>query len=405
VIVGVIVAAGRAALAQCTYSVTFVGGFDCGPGWGNATLIPQKINDLGHATGHYICGAGWPRGFIYTPEDGVVPMGVIPNTFQIRPQAISNSDVIVGHIDLVGVPTQAFIWEKGEYTLLPPPKGAIWSYAYGVNDAGIVCGSAGNPGDLEACMWTGGVLEFLGPLPVKGSVAYDLNLNQQTVGQMGQVTINDLSTFDALGFLWENREVTALVPPVAWLGSKAKEIDQFGIAAGTGWFEDAGAPAGFAARGLLWEESNVLALDPLPGYLMGCAALASNSVQEVVGECRNNPGDGSEPFIWRDGAVHNVNELVDEGFDGLVYQAHSINESGTIVASGVDYRSGGWGMLILTPQTQSPADLNHDCHTNSSDLVLLLAQWGAASATAADFDGDGVVGPADLAALLAEWTD
>jgi probable HAF family extracellular repeat protein len=299
----------------------------------------------------------------------------------------------------VGVPTQAFIWERGEYTLLPPPKGDLWSYAYGVNDVGIVCGSAGNPGELEACTWTGGKLEFLAPLPVKGSVAYDLNKNLAVVGQMGHYSV--VGPTDALGFMWQSDSVTILAPPSGWLASKAAAVSEGTTSAGYGPFDD--PESGVHSRALAWLGPNAESLGILPGYIRSFG-IDINSSQEVVGYCTSNSGpDGA--YIWRDGTMFNLNDQVEEGFDGQVWQAHSINESGTILASGLDFRNGGWGMLILTPQTQSPADLNHDCHTNSIDLVLLLAQWGAASASAADFNGDGVVGPADLAALLAEWTD
>ena len=397
----ILAGAGRSQ-AQCTYSVTFVEGFDCGPGQGNATLMPEAINDLGHATGHYTCGPGLPRGFIYTPEEGVVPMGVIPDTFQLRPQAISNNDVIVGHIDLAGAPTQAFIWEKGQYTLLPPPKGAIWSYAYGVNDAGIVCGSAGNPGDLEACIWIDGELQFLQSLPAKGSVAYDVNNNKAVVGQMGQVSLN-LDLFDALGFFWLDQGTISLGAPEGWLGSAARTVSLLDHVAGDGWIKSSKSPAGFFAQALAWSDHEVTALGVIPGYVRSFAT-ELNVPQEIVGHCTNSAGHNSA-FIWRECMMHSLNDLVESGFDGEVWQGHSINESGVILASGLDSGNGGYGMLILTPQTQSPADLNHDCQTDATDLEILFAQWGVTNAASADFDDDGLVGPADLAALLADWME
>ncbi len=52
----------------------------------------------------------------------------------------------------------------------------------------------------------------------------------------------------------------------------------------------------------------------------------------------------------------------------------------------------------------SGADLNGDRHVNSSDLALLLASWGTASALA-DLNADGVVNSSDLAFLLSAWVE
>ena len=38
---------------------------------------------------------------------------------------------------------------------------------------------------------------------------------------------------------------------------------------------------------------------------------------------------------------------------------------------------------------------------NAGDLAVLLGNWGGSGA--GDIDGDGSVGPADLAALLGAW--
>jgi hypothetical protein len=49
----------------------------------------------------------------------------------------------------------------------------------------------------------------------------------------------------------------------------------------------------------------------------------------------------------------------------------------------------------------NPADLNGDGSVGPADLAALLAAWGTPGP--GDLSGDGTVGPADLAALLAAW--
>ena len=51
-----------------------------------------------------------------------------------------------------------------------------------------------------------------------------------------------------------------------------------------------------------------------------------------------------------------------------------------------------------------PADVNGDGVVGGADLTALLASWGdAGGGTSADLDGDGTVGGADLAIMLAAW--
>ncbi|MHC4832966.1 MAG: hypothetical protein ACYTFH_03530 [Planctomycetota bacterium] len=52
-----------------------------------------------------------------------------------------------------------------------------------------------------------------------------------------------------------------------------------------------------------------------------------------------------------------------------------------------------------------PADLDGDGSVGGADLAILLADWGdgSGSGTSSDLDGDGTVGGADLAVLLAAW--
>jgi hypothetical protein len=58
-----------------------------------------------------------------------------------------------------------------------------------------------------------------------------------------------------------------------------------------------------------------------------------------------------------------------------------------------------WYIPPTTPS--NPADLDGDGSVGAADLALLLAQWGTAGS--ADISGNGSVGAEDLSALLAVW--
>lgn len=70
-------------------------------------------------------------------------------------------------------------------------------------------------------------------------------------------------------------------------------------------------------------------------------------------------------------------------------------------AAGGAYELKGGFWVFEAPATTCPQDLNGDGVVNSTDLAMLLGDWGL-SDTPADFDGGGV-GASDLAAMLGSW--
>ena len=62
----------------------------------------------------------------------------------------------------------------------------------------------------------------------------------------------------------------------------------------------------------------------------------------------------------------------------------------------------GWGGPDCS-ELNCPADLNGDGIVGPIDLASLLGAWGPCAGCAADFNGDGIVGPFDLALLLGAW--
>jgi len=62
-----------------------------------------------------------------------------------------------------------------------------------------------------------------------------------------------------------------------------------------------------------------------------------------------------------------------------------------------------WGTALFIARAQNnPADFDNDGVVGPADLAFLVGQWGVADSLA-DVDGDGTVGPADLAILIGSW--
>jgi hypothetical protein len=72
-------------------------------------------------------------------------------------------------------------------------------------------------------------------------------------------------------------------------------------------------------------------------------------------------------------------------------------------AFAVDFIDGPAGMGATITIVPRFGDLNGDGEVGPGDLAQLLASWGQCAGCTADLDHDGAVGPADLAQLLAHW--
>lgn len=60
-------------------------------------------------------------------------------------------------------------------------------------------------------------------------------------------------------------------------------------------------------------------------------------------------------------------------------------------------------LTVEVNDVANPADLDGDGSVGPADLAILLGSWGACPGCPADLNGDGAVGPADLAVLLGGW--
>lgn len=134
-------------------------------------------------------------------------------------------------------------------------------------------------------------------------------------------------------------------------------------------------PACFPFHPFLWTgETGMRDLGVLPGDLVG-AGLGMNNLGEVVGPSISAPGAATgnpTAFLWRNGAMTDLNTLVPADSPLYLLIAYGINDAGQIAGFGVNTTTGDVHGFLATP-----------CNANHAD-----AEWGKDDAERAAAEGD-----------------
>ena len=152
--------------------------------WDNGQFIelPMPEGAIGaratHINDHGLI-AGWARFAGGTTDTKVViwrdmqpnVVGAIAGGFNIHPNGLTSSGVLIGS-DVTGpAGSRAFLWRDGAFTLLPGPLGTFSSSARGISNAGQIVGWASTP-DLgrRGHLWQNGSSADLTSLTINGIV-------------------------------------------------------------------------------------------------------------------------------------------------------------------------------------------------------------------------------------------
>jgi len=131
----------------------------------------RNVNNHGVAVG-FAQDQEVNRAFMWTPETEKIALGNLGGTASWA-YAINDNAQICGYAS-TGIVQHAFIWEDGVMTDLSISFPDEWSFAWGINNHGVVVGEFRN----NAAMWKDGEYIDLGP----NGTAFDINDHEQVVG-------------------------------------------------------------------------------------------------------------------------------------------------------------------------------------------------------------------------------
>lgn len=374
------------------------------PPFGYSPTLPSGLNDLGWVVGHVIsCVIGPDVAFLWTPEGGLEALDMPPGASQSRAIDINNHPdrQIVGTVDISGLGTRAFLIDGEKLITIPPPDGGTFSSVAALNDQRQLVGTTadGTPYS-KAYIWEDGVMTIIEPTFGPRSAARDINEAGLVVGWMGTST-----GVDSHAFVWNNGELQDLGLAPNTIAANARGISNTGQILIWGLFND-NDPARRLTGSFLFENREFIDLGGLPAYDVINGA-AMNSRSQVVGlaravESSDEPDIG---FIWENGVMTNLNDLLAMGSQLHIQIAEGINQAGQITGRALDRNNDVVG-FILTPVEGPIGDLDMDCQVGVKDLLILLGSWGPCddcSDCSADLNGDCVVGVDDLLILLGKW--
>lgn len=294
-----------------------------------------------------------------------------------RAVAINNAGQIVGYSDITTSVHQTtifhgFIYSNGTMADIGT-LGYTESYASSINDMGYVVGSSPLPSGNSAFLYHDGVMKGFDPSPY--SVATGINNAGQIIGSdqsglflysggSGGVFTN-LGTLggtpgSALGINSSGQVVgnsgiaSGYYHAFLYSNGQMNDIGTFGGDSFANAINDAGqivgysqgyANTGYQSHALLYSGGSLTDLGSFGGSSI---ANSINSAGQIVGTSTTTTGS-SVAFLYQNGAMTNLNDLMPCCNGWSLYQASDINDSGQIVGNAYNFNDGQTHAFLLTP--------------------------------------------------------
>ncbi|MDZ4829045.1 MAG: hypothetical protein SGJ09_02460 [Phycisphaerae bacterium] len=384
------------AIAQCSYDITLI---SQPAGWSTMSITDMNSSEV--VVGDFKSTAFSPvRAFRWGAVNGFVMLAAPPGIYDWRAERINDSGMVAGHGKLSGIGNtyeQIIVWSPaGAPTLVPPPTPIHGYEITAMTNTGVVGGytNTGVP-ELLPFQWKDG--RFLPQPP--GIAGLHVTVNDLTSdGRFGGSWVDAKWTVGG-AYLADPRGLTFVEAPTGFSQPQFQQLNRVGHAVLV-----AKTPAQ-TYHTFLWVDGVMTDLGVWPG-MTTCYVSDMNDLDQVIGACGSQgTSGGSMQFLWQEGSMFDLATLTSVPAGISIAGAIRVLDNGRILVQAKAF--GNVGIIgIMTPNTE-PEDVTVDCKVDLHDLQYVLNQWGPVteySVRRADVDGDGVVGPSDLGAVLGAWT-
>jgi probable HAF family extracellular repeat protein len=236
-------------------------------------------------------------------------------------------------------------------------------------------------------------------IPSDDNAAAAINDNGQITGRIGNPWI---------AMRWENGTVTELGLMAGGTFTYGTAINNHGDVAGWGTAPMSAENPELAIHAFFWSNGHMTDLGVLPGKGRSIAR-GVNDARQVVGISDLGPAGTYRGFVWQDGAMRALEELIPAVPKIRIMDAYAINDQGQIAGGGVVVGTTDRVALRLTPIPPTTGDTNCDSLVNVSDLLAVIQTWGVEMVPepfngSPDVNGDGMVNMDDLVGVITHWT-
>ncbi len=287
--------------------------------FGGTSSEAFAINDIGQVIGRAAYPDNKWHAFIW--QDGIIKdLGFSESSIHSVAYGINNDGQVVGAQVISEQSVEAFLWENDEIQILEG-FGGPFTRAYGINNIGQVVGSSSDGFATFAVLWQNGTPLNLGTFGDQ-SFAYGINDHGQIVGYVFNEDEDDRA------FLWESGSMQDLQTPVG-MESVAYAINN--AAQVVGDYYDNSTSTGVS---FLWDNGHIQDLWTFESESVGAhRAYGINDSGQIVGNAAG-VGLGHFAFLWDNGKMYNLNELIASDSGWQLDQARAINNEGWIVGRG-----------------------------------------------------------------------
>lgn len=302
--------------------------------------------------------SGTSEGWVYT-NGTLTDLGTNGQSVTI-PLSVNDPGQVVGlTVGSSGGAISQFFYQNGKFQNLQGfPAGVV---PFAINDAGQISGTL-NPGPAgqAAAIWNGHSEVALG-LPQGAAVGWANGLSAN--GQIAGAAASSSSTI--VPVVWINGQARTFTLPSGFSEGMALAVNNAGVAVGFIF-----SPGSSNTHAAMFSNGATIDLGTLSGG-QGSVATGINDSGWVVGFGNSSGVDTSGPasgfssltalssltqsssaFLWINGAIYDLNQLVPSGSGWVLSYAAGINNSGQIVGTG--FHNGMQTAFVLTPVSAAP---------------------------------------------------
>lgn len=323
---------------------------------------PTGINSAGQIVGDIYVDGGLRRAFTWSGGT-MVQFGTLGGADSAG-TAINDGGRATGYASVADGNAHTFVTGGAGLSDLNVFGGAMPSFGRAINNSGEVAGLYdAADGTLRAFLRSGGIDTDIGTLGGNFTSAGGINAAGHVVGF---AALDNETPWLAHAFLYAEGVMHDLGTMAGASLSEATAINDHDQITGHGWV--LGSHHAFLYEGGVMRDL---------GTLGGRTSFAYdiNNLGQVVGNSNDVTDFESFAYLYADGAMTNLNGLIDPASGWILYNATGINDSGQIAAYGCRGDECGGVLLSLAP-TQVPAP-------GSLPLVALalgLVGWRRSSA-------------------------